>query len=46
MKVECKGCATTYEKPQLEHLIYHIKKSGGHLGNKECPKCKGQLKYL
>lgn len=47
MKAECQlGCGTI-EKPQWEHLIYEIRRLGGHAGTNKCPYCghKGMLTY-
>lgn len=40
IKVKCQNCNFELKKPQWEHIINTLYRTGGHAGNNTCPKCK------
>lgn len=40
IKVKCKYCDYKLEKHRWEHIVYTIRKQGGHVGKNICPGCK------
>jgi len=40
IKVKCKYCDYKLEKHRWEHIVYTIRKQGGHAGKNICPNCK------
>lgn len=43
MKAYCRLCGVYIEKPKWEHLIYEIRRLGGHAGKNKCPYCRYAL---